>query len=699
MYMTAVAETSGNLLAPIAAALRGHWCIAWLVVPAQDGLSLVRLKTGVTRELAAFGDQAVMLRLPLQPKSRRRWAVIYLPADAHHLRLDVFGAQEPWASAVIGLRPLSRPMAAALLASRQPGLLLKALIGSPVSLRRRARRALSTLATSFNQATPYSRWVELFDAWSVKDYSALLASRRKSKWPTMEVFLFAAKPSPALKATLNSIQAQLLPVRTHVISGPTMLKVALANCTSAYVAVLQAGEVVRPQALALAADCIVAASFPPVICADEDQILEDGQRCLPLFKPQPNHMLMCSGTLSTGLWLFALSTLPNKTDCGIVLDHACWAESFRLSVWLGLRRVNPARDTLRIAHVLTHRRQDTEAAPPEELAAVINAHFRQAQLPMHVDPVHTTPGAPLRLCMAVVSADHPMISIVVPSTCRSLQILRCLLEVLRVTSVRRFELILVISQPGPLDRRQMAFLRAAERDSRVRRVLHTSTTFNFAEACNVGVADAKGDLICLLNDDVSPLTSDWLGIMVQHLADPLVGVVGAKLLYPERTVQHGGVLMGLAGLCDHANRYLPEDSPGYAYRGILDQEVSAVTGACMLIRRSIFLSLGGLDEVYASAFNDIDFCLRVREAGYSVVFAAGAKLLHYETLSYGTHYSGDRAPAQAIDARRMRSRWLAKYAADPFHNRNLSLQRGNEWALAFPPRVTKFGCEDAVFRV
>ncbi|MBV9813215.1 MAG: glycosyltransferase family 2 protein, partial [Acetobacteraceae bacterium] len=175
--------------------------------------------------------------------------------------------------------------------------------------------------------------------------------------------------------------------------------------------------------------------------------------------------------------------------------------------------------------------------------------------------------------------------------------------------------------------------------------------------------------------------------MAAHLADPSVAVVGAKLLYPNRTVQHAGVVMGLGGLCDHAYRHAPRRAPGYAWRAGLAQEVSAVTGACLLTRRSIYDRLGGLDERYASAFNDVDFCLRVREAGYRVVFAPAAELIHHEGFTYGSHYSGARAAEERADVARLRARWSAVMAADPFHSPNLDLTAaGREWSLAFPPR-------------
>ena len=135
---------------------------------------------------------------------------------------------------------------------------------------------------------------------------------------------------------------------------------------------------------------------------------------------------------------------------------------------------------------------------------------------------------------------------------------------------------------------------------------------------------------------------------------------GARLLYPDGAVQHGGVLMGMGGLCNHADRFLPPGVPGYHHRAVLPQEMSAVTAACMLVRRSRYAAIGGLNEDYPSAFNDVDFCLRLREAGDGVVYDGSTALTHFEGTTYGdSHYPEERVAFQLIEAERMRRRWAS----------------------------------------
>ena len=207
------------------------------------------------------------------------------------------------------------------------------------------------------------------------------------------------------------------------------------------------------------------------------------------------------------------------------------------------------------------------------------------------------------------------------------------------------------------------------------------------EQNNVAASLTEGEFVCLLNDDVSPLDGRWLKMMVAMFSVPGCGAVGPKLLYPNRTVQHGGVIMGLAGILDHAHRHVDQSDVGYAWRASLDQEMSAVTGACILVRRSTFEQLGGLDEQFPITFNDIDFCLRLRELDLSVIYAGRVEMIHHETITFTNgHYDPSKTAQLEADVALFTSRWSGICQEDPFHNPNLSLAPNSEWELAFPPR-------------
>jgi GT2 family glycosyltransferase len=636
----------------------------------------------------------VFLRSVLLAGTQYWIGVVYVPLAAERVQLDLVTTALLPDEFSVWLKPVSRTLAACLLAIQRPLRLARALLGQRSGVAVRVRATLASVASG-PVPTSYPDWAMMFDTWSPHDQARLLASPRRAKWPTIGVVLFgrsqqgvpdstkAGTGARALSASQESLARQILPCRCCMIGGfgnALTLSKAISDLDCEYVALLEAGEVLPAHALAVMADEVVRLGRPTILYADEDEIAADNIRRLPQFKPEPNHALMLSGTLSRGVWLVRRDLLAEHTD-----DDTEWAEVLRLKIWLREYERGRAATTHRIPYILVHRRPDTRAAPPGELARVVNDHFVRAHIPGRVEP-----GWPLRVEIIAPPADQSKVSIVVPSACRAPHVARCLNAVLSVTRYANFEVVVVISQSSPLDAQQTAILRQLEPDPRFRYIQIESRSFNYAAANNAGVAAASGALTCLLNDDVAPQDPDWLARMVGHLLDPRVGAVGARLDYPNGVIQHGGVIIGLAGLCEHTNRFLPSNQPGYCFRAIVDQEVSAVTGACLLVRRALYDAVGGLDVTYASAFNDVDFCLKIREARYAIVLCATTRLTHYESLSYGRHYSGESADErESKDVNRMVDRWSAVCEADPFHNPNLALQRGNEWALAFPPRVGK----------
>ncbi|MBC7372803.1 MAG: glycosyltransferase, partial [Frankiales bacterium] len=206
---------------------------------------------------------------------------------------------------------------------------------------------------------------------------------------------------------------------------------------------------------------------------------------------------------------------------------------------------------------------------------------------------------------------------------------------------------------------------------------------------NRAVKEADTPLVLLLNNDIVVRDRGWLGEMVSQVCRPEVGVVGARLVYADERVQHAGVILGIGGVAGHSHKYANPLDPGYFGRLVLAHEVSAVTGACLLTSRELFLAVEGLDEVDLSvAFNDVDFCLKVRGTGARVVYTPHAELYHLESASRGL----EESPAQIARFNResavMRDRWGSWLRDDPAYNPNLSDVR-EDFSLAAPPRVLK----------
>ncbi len=295
--------------------------------------------------------------------------------------------------------------------------------------------------------------------------------------------------------------------------------------------------------------------------------------------------------------------------------------------------------------------------------------------------------APALPAPATLAGAPPPVSVVVPSAARSPHVLRCLRALLRGTPGATLEVLVAVATVDPRDRRQASVLAGLRRLPGVRVLPLGLARFSYARVNNLAASEARHEHLLLLNDDVEPLRPDWLARMAMHLRDPGVGAVGARLLYGHGAVQHAGVVLGLGGLAEHADRLRPARDPGPL--GLTDREVSAVTAACLLLRRADWMALGGMDERFAVALNDVDLCLRLRAAGRTVVQCNGALLRHHESLSLGRHYAGTRAALEAREVGLLRRLWGDALASDPFHSPALSLETGAEWTPAWPPRMAR----------
>jgi GT2 family glycosyltransferase len=435
-------------------------------------------------------------------------------------------------------------------------------------------------------------------------------------------------PTAARDASLDSAAG----VRRHVVAVPEDWGAIDAE----WVVLLQAGEILARGALAEFAAAAAECPWADMLTADCDRLTAQGERTDPLFKPGPDPVLLRSGLTLRGACAVRWRAVPLALPVN--------AEAAKLTLAF--------RDPARIAHVprvLSHIRPDYEAA----------------------GLLQTLPGP----------VACPPVTALVPSAARGAHVLRCLSRVARETDYPAFDIKVVVSAPAaPRVLRRLAQL------PRVGILPVPIGAFNYAAINNEAAQAVSAPLLLLLNDDVAPISPQWLHAMVSHMQDPTVGIVGARLLYGNETVQHEGVIMGLANLCEHAGRLRRAADAGRHGLGLLDREVSAVTGACLLIRTALYRALGGMDSVFAVALNDVDLCLRAREVGWRVVYCASATLHHYESLSLGRHYEGARAGLESHEVRRLRARHGAVIAGDPFYSPNASLQPGREWQPAFPPR-------------
>jgi GT2 family glycosyltransferase len=260
--------------------------------------------------------------------------------------------------------------------------------------------------------------------------------------------------------------------------------------------------------------------------------------------------------------------------------------------------------------------------------------------------------------------------VIIPTRDRADLLRMCISSLLEKTRYPALEILVVDN--GSQDPETHRLFTAWEQDRRFRVLPHPGA-FNYSALNNAAARVANGTVLALLNNDIEALAEDWLDEMVGYALDPAIGCVGAKLYYPDGTIQHAGIVTGLLGGAGHLDKRSPGRERGYLDRLVTVRNVSAVTGACLVVRRNIYEQLGGLDEeAFGIAFNDVDFCLRAEAAGYRNVWTPFAELIHHESVSRG-HDLHDRAKAArlALELAALEGRWGLRLMTDPYYSPHL----------------------------
>lgn len=401
--------------------------------------------------------------------------------------------------------------------------------------------------------------------------------------------------------------------------------------------------------------------------SDEDKLELNGSRSGPYFKPDFNKDLLLSNN-----YLCHFSVI-RKT----VGDKVGW---FRKSYEgsqdydLFLRLMEQTDRVKHIPKVLYHWRKipgstalhyDDKGYANRASLQALSDYLERNKIKASVEN-GLWPGS-FRIRRTIL--DEPSVSIIVPFKDRLDLLKPCVSSILEKTTYSHFELLLVSNNSSEAE--TLRYLNEVEEDERVR-LIHWNEPFNFARLNNVAVAAAKGDFVLLLNNDTEVLNDDWLEAMLEQAQREEVGAVGAKLLYPDDTVQHAGVLLGVGGLANHAFLNLHKDNNLYFGNSNVIRNYSAVSGACLMVKRSTYLELGGMDEKLAVAYNDIDFCLRLRAQNQSIVFTPFAQLYHFESRSRGYEVSEAQKERLKQEEQTMRKKWGSILDEDPFYNPNLS---------------------------
>ena len=273
--------------------------------------------------------------------------------------------------------------------------------------------------------------------------------------------------------------------------------------------------------------------------------------------------------------------------------------------------------------------------------------------------------------------SRPLVSIIIPNKDHVDDLSRCVESIINLSTYDNYEIVIVENNSETAEIR--TYYEEISRHPRVQ-VVEYKGDFNYSKINNFGVQYAKGEYLLLLNNDTEVITPDWMEELLMYAMRKDVGVVGAKLYYPDKTIQHAGIVIGLGAhrTAGHTHYRIPEANVGYMGRLCYAQDVTAVTGACMMVSKALYEELGGLDESFTVALNDVDFCLRVREMGLLNIFTPFAELYHYESKSRGSDKKDERALRYQQESDRFRVKWADALAkGDPYYNPNFSLDHSD----------------------
>ena len=442
--------------------------------------------------------------------------------------------------------------------------------------------------------------------------------------------------------------------------------IALRQATGDYIVMLDHDDMLAPQALYALAKLIQDHPDADFIYSDCDKLDEEGHRCEPLFKPDWSPHSMLSVNLLNQLSVYRRNWLDRIGYLDSVMDGA--------QDWdLYLRITDNTKNIHHIPQILYHWRktagstaQSMENKPyaRKAQAAAITAHLQRHGINSPL--VEFRMNHPIWSVHPIVSwpqRKRSLVSIIIPSRDQAPVLGRCLETLLTHTTPNGYEVIVVDTGSTEPETQRLydKYLKQGWF-----RLVHQKPPFNFGKACNFGASHASGNLLLFLNNDTEVMHSDWMELLTQWFELESVGIVGPKLLYSDGTLQHAGVVVGLAGLASHLFLRSPENIGTMFGTDGWYRDVSAVTGACLMISRSVFDKVAGFDEDFVLLYSDVDLCLRVREAGYSIVYTPQVRLIHHESLTH----KGKVPRSDFERASEKWSEWLEQ--GDPFFNRNLS---------------------------
>ncbi|TLM80012.1 glycosyltransferase family 2 protein [Microbulbifer harenosus] len=463
--------------------------------------------------------------------------------------------------------------------------------------------------------------------------------------------------------------------RLQIVNSPARLpEPEMPHNTLLYCSELPACGRLHPHALFFVARVVNQNPKAQLLYTDADSLNRAGGREAPLFKPGWNPDLLLAYNYVGQCCFFQRDLLQQ-----LGFDFPAGQNLSVYGNLLRCRDVLPAATVTHIPRVLYHQKLLPGAALEllcEEEWQSLQTYLQSAEGDKHpvaleALPTRSVHGAAVARCRWPLPQPAPLVSLLIPTRDGVHILRRCVDSILEKTEYPNFEVLILDNQSRCAE--TLAYLAWVQSDTRVR-VHRWNHPFNYSGINNYGATHARGSILGLINNDIEVITPGWLCEMVAHASRAEIGCVGAKLYYGNDTLQHGGVILGIGGTAGHSHKYALRDAAGYMGRLSAVQNLSAVTGACLVLRKSVFDEVGGLNEEYlAVAYNDVDLCLKVREAGYRNLWTPHAELYHHESVSRGADDTAAKRRRAQREADYMRRRWGSQLDSDPAYNPNLTL--------------------------
>jgi len=542
-------------------------------------------------------------------------------------------------------------------------------------VRNRSRRLLSILLPTFN--TP--------EVWLRRCLDSVLAQ----SYPHWELCVADdASTEPQVRAVLEEYAGRDARIRIiwrerngHISAASNS---ALALARGDYMALLDHDDELHPQALATIAEALQRNPQWQLVYSDEDKLDAEGRRYDPYFKPAWNPDLLRSQNCVSHLGVYSRALVNALSGFREGLEGSQdWDLALRCSERLKPTQIGHVPAVLyhwRAVAGSTAQGVEQKSYAHDAGRRAICEHLERSGVAADVMEIEGLAGV-FRVRYRLPS-PLPLVSVIVPTRDRLDLLRRCVGSILERSTYPHYEIVIVDNQS--VEPQTLAYFSGFKGHPRVR-VLRHDRPFNYSRINNDAVQECRGELICLLNNDVEVITPDWLEELASHAMRPHVGAVGAMLYYPNDTIQHAGVIIGVHGVAAHPYCGMPRGYPGQMARTRLVQNMSAVTAACLMVRQHVYQQAGGLDVSLQIAFNDIDFCLRLRQLGYANVWTPFAELYHHESASRGQEDTTEKRKRFMSEVEFMKSRWGRQLECDPAYNPNLTLS-GEPFTLAFPPR-------------